>query len=150
VYLLAEVSVNEEEIHATIESEILEAERSIKKRKGVDLEKAANEKVPALQDKKAKGNDDKKSTAAASDSTLVMDLVTDSESEGQGKKNLSVHHKAKHKTQHQDIHTHPLIILHQRLLGPLHLFQMHVYIYPYIYISFMYLKKMINKYIYIE
>ena len=78
--------MNEEEIHATIESEVLEAERSIKKRKGVDLEKAANEKVPALQDKKAKGNDDKKSTAAASDSTLVMDLVTDSESEGQDKK----------------------------------------------------------------
>ena len=83
VYLLAEVTVNEEEIHATIEREIIEAERSVKKRKGVDLEKAANEKVMALEDKKAKGNDDKKSTAAASDSTLVMDLVTDSESEGQ-------------------------------------------------------------------
>ena len=40
--------------------------------------------VLALEDKKAKGNDDKKFTAAGSERTVVMDLVTESESEGQG------------------------------------------------------------------
>ena len=56
VYLLAEVTVNEEEIHASIERQILKAERSIKKRKRMSLEKPENEKVrPGIGGQEGKG-----------------------------------------------------------------------------------------------
>ena len=67
VYLLAETSVDEAEIHNSVEAKILQAERNVKKRKAV-----------ALTD-----DEEKKSVAATSMAVDDMDLDTESGSEDQ-------------------------------------------------------------------
>ena len=45
VYLLAEVSINEKEIHATVERQVVEAERTVKKRKAQAVEDTSKTEV---------------------------------------------------------------------------------------------------------
>ena len=42
VYLLAEVSINEKEVHASVERQVVEAERNVKKRKAQALEQGGD------------------------------------------------------------------------------------------------------------
>lgn len=64
-YLLAEVSISEKEIHATVEKQIVEAERAVKKRKC--------EALTAEQSETAEKASNKTST------TMIMDLLSDDE-----------------------------------------------------------------------
>ncbi|CAL1147244.1 unnamed protein product [Cladocopium goreaui] len=68
-FLLAETSVNEAEIKNTIERQIVEAERQVRKRKAVEVE--PHEEI---------ANAEKRSTVT--DKTEVLDLISDSEDEG--------------------------------------------------------------------
>ena len=65
-YLLVESSISEKEIRESTEMQVLQAERSVRKRKAADM----------VRDEE----DDKKSTCTAG--TVVLDLVTESEAEG--------------------------------------------------------------------
>ena len=64
-YLLAEVSICEKEIHATVEREVAEAERAVKKRKT----KKEPAEAPAVEDAKPEESE-------------TVDLLTESEGEG--------------------------------------------------------------------
>lgn len=74
-FLLAETSVNEAEIKNTIERQIVEAERQVRKRKAVEVE--PHEEI---------ANAEKRSTVT--DKTEVLDLISDSEDEGHPKKRI--------------------------------------------------------------
>lgn len=64
-YLLAEVNIFEKEIHATVEREVAEAERAVKKRKT----KKEPAEAPAVEDAKPEESE-------------TVDLLTESEGEG--------------------------------------------------------------------
>lgn len=68
-YLLCETSVNDAEITKSIESEVAEAERQVKKRKMKDEDK----------DKKKENEGGNASGSATASTSMVLDLVTDSE-----------------------------------------------------------------------
>ena len=73
-YLLCETSVNDAEITKNVESEVAEAERQVKKRKMKDED---NDKKKDAKEEKPK--DQNASSSAAAPTSLVLDLVTDSE-----------------------------------------------------------------------
>ena len=71
VYMLAETSVSEAEIRATVEAQIVEAERNVKKRKAVEMTAAEADQA------------ERKSTASQA-LTEVMDLVSESDDDEGG------------------------------------------------------------------
>ena len=73
-YLLCETSINDAEITKNVESEVAEAERQVKKRKMKDEDK--DKKKDAEEEKPKDGN---AGSSAAKPTSMVLDLVTDSE-----------------------------------------------------------------------
>ena len=78
VYLLAEVSISEKEIHATVEKQILEAERAIKKRK-----------APVMT---AEQSEVTEKASNVTSSTMVMDLLSEDEDEEGQKEGQTIYH----------------------------------------------------------